>query len=60
MVGLGRMGANMVRRLMRGRHTEVVFDLNPDSVKQLEGEGATGQPPSRSSCKGWRSRERRG
>jgi 6-phosphogluconate dehydrogenase len=42
MVGLGRMGANMVRRLMRGGHQCVVFDLNPANVKQLAGEGATG------------------
>jgi 6-phosphogluconate dehydrogenase len=41
-VGLGRMGANMARRLMRDGHTIVAFDVNPDSVKQLEGEGATG------------------
>src|SRR5947207_8345617 len=42
MVGLGRMGANMVRRLMRGGHACVVYDLSPDSVRQLEGEGAGG------------------
>jgi len=42
MVGLGRMGANMVRRLMRGGHQCVVFDLNPANVKQLVGEGAGG------------------
>ena len=42
MVGLGRMGANIVRRLMRGGHECVVFDVNPESVAQLEGEGATG------------------
>ena len=42
MIGLGRMGANMVRRLMQGGHQCVVFDLNPDNVKQLAGEGATG------------------
>ncbi len=42
MVGLGRMGANMVRRLMKGGHECVAFDLNPDSVKQLVDEGATG------------------
>ncbi len=42
MVGLGRMGANMVRRLMRGGHECVVFDLNADTVKQLASEGATG------------------
>jgi 6-phosphogluconate dehydrogenase len=42
MIGLGRMGANMVRRLMRGGHECVVWDVNPDNVKQLAGEGATG------------------
>ena len=40
MIGLGRMGANMVRRLMRGGHECVVWDVNPDNVKQLAGEGA--------------------
>jgi 6-phosphogluconate dehydrogenase len=42
MVGLGRMGANMVRRLMRGGHECVVWDLSPVNVKQLGGEGAVG------------------
>jgi 6-phosphogluconate dehydrogenase len=42
MIGLGRMGANMVRRLIRGGHECFVFDLNAESVKQLEGEGAGG------------------
>jgi 6-phosphogluconate dehydrogenase len=42
MIGLGRMGGNMVRRLMRGGHECVVFDLNPANVKQLASEGATG------------------
>jgi 6-phosphogluconate dehydrogenase len=42
MIGLGRMGANMVRRLMRGGHECFVFDLNAESVKRLEGEGAAG------------------
>ncbi len=42
MIGLGRMGGNMVRRLMRGGHQCVVFDLNPDNVKGLAAEGATG------------------
>ena len=42
MIGLGRMGANMVRRLMRDGHEGVAFDLNPDSVKALAGEGAVG------------------
>ncbi|HYK49141.1 MAG TPA: NAD(P)-binding domain-containing protein [Terriglobales bacterium] len=41
MVGLGRMGANMTRRLLRGGHKLVVSDLTPESVKQLAGEGAT-------------------
>jgi 6-phosphogluconate dehydrogenase len=42
MVGLGRMGANLVRRLMRDGHSCVVFDTNPEAVKTLEAEGATG------------------
>ena len=42
MVGLGRMGANLVRRLMRGGHECVAFDVNPDAVRQLESEGAIG------------------
>ena len=42
MVGLGRMGANIVRRLMRDGHECVVYDVNPESVEQLAGEGATG------------------
>ncbi len=41
-IGLGRMGANIVRRLMGGGHECVVFDLNPDNVKKLAGEGAVG------------------
>ena len=41
-VGLGRMGANMVRRLMAGGHECVVFDVNPGNVKALEQEGAVG------------------
>ena len=42
MIGLGRMGSNMVRRLIRGGHECVVFDMNAGSVKQLSTEGATG------------------
>jgi 6-phosphogluconate dehydrogenase len=41
-VGLGRMGANMARRLMRDGHTIVAYDVNPDAVSELAGEGATG------------------
>ena len=40
MVGLGKMGANMTRRLMRGGHQVVVSDLSADAVKGLAGEGA--------------------
>ena len=42
MIGLGRMGGNMVRRLMRAGHQCVVFDLSQDNVKALTAEGATG------------------
>jgi len=42
MVGLGRMGANLVRRLMRDGHRCVVYDVNAAVVSELEGEGATG------------------
>ena len=42
MIGLGRMGANMVRRLMRAGHQAVVFDVQPKSVDALKSEGATG------------------
>ncbi len=42
MIGLGRMGANLVRRLMRDGHECVVYDVSPDPVKELAGEGATG------------------
>ena len=42
MIGLGRMGANMVRRLLRGGHECVVNDRSPDAVQALLNEGATG------------------
>jgi len=42
MVGLGRMGANMVRRLIRNGHTCTVFDMSPQAVAGLAAEGATG------------------
>jgi 6-phosphogluconate dehydrogenase len=41
-VGLGRMGANMARRLMKDGHTIVAYDVSADAVKALEDEGATG------------------
>jgi 6-phosphogluconate dehydrogenase len=40
MIGLGRMGANLVRRLMRDGHRCVAYDVNPDAVKSLEADGA--------------------
>jgi 6-phosphogluconate dehydrogenase len=42
MIGLGRMGATMVRRLMRGGHACVVCDTDSDAVRTLEKDGATG------------------
>jgi 6-phosphogluconate dehydrogenase len=42
MIGLGRMGANMVRRLLKGGHDCVVFDMSPDAVNELVREKATG------------------
>lgn len=42
MIGLGRMGANMVRRLMKDGHQCVVYDTNPETVKTLVAEGAIG------------------
>jgi len=42
MIGLGRMGANMVRRLLKGGHDCVVFDMSPDAVSEMTRERATG------------------
>src|ERR1051326_7290564 len=42
MIGLGRMGANMVRRLLKGGHECVVFDMSPKAVHDLVAEKATG------------------
>src|SRR4051812_13416923 len=42
MIGLGRMGANMVRRLINGRHECVVFDVSPNAVEALAKERAIG------------------
>src|SRR5215467_5760362 len=42
MVGLGRMGANMVRRLLTGGHECVVFDMSPKAVEELVDEKAVG------------------
>jgi 6-phosphogluconate dehydrogenase len=42
MVGLGRMGSNLVRRLMRDGHRCVVYDIHGEAVRELAGEGAVG------------------
>src|SRR5580765_3349805 len=42
MIGLGRMGANMVRRLLKNRHTCVVYDRDAEAVKELASAGAQG------------------
>jgi 6-phosphogluconate dehydrogenase len=42
MIGLGRMGANMVRRLLKGGHHCVVFDRSPNAVKRFVEEKAVG------------------
>ncbi|MEA2554700.1 MAG: 6-phosphogluconate dehydrogenase, partial [Actinomycetota bacterium] len=42
MIGLGRMGGNIARRLMRDRHECVAFDVNPEAVAALAAEGAVG------------------
>ena len=42
MIGLGRMGSNMVRRLIKGGHQCVVYDTHSEPVKKLESEGAQG------------------
>ena len=45
MIGLGRMGANMVRRMMRAGHKIVVYDTSAEAVTALAKEGATGADP---------------
>jgi 6-phosphogluconate dehydrogenase (decarboxylating) len=42
MIGLGRMGTNMVRRLHRAGHQCVVYDIHPEAVQALAKEGAVG------------------
>ena len=60
MIGLGRMGGNMVRRLLRGGHECVVFDRNPESVTALASEGATGTDRSTTSSRSSLLRRRPG
>ena len=50
MIGLGRMGANMVQRLMAAGHDCVVFDMNPDAVQALTQDGATGADSIQDLC----------
>lgn len=42
MVGLGKMGANKARRLLKGGHTVLAFDLSKDAVREIERDGARG------------------
>ncbi|MBW2517148.1 MAG: NAD-binding protein, partial [Deltaproteobacteria bacterium] len=42
MIGLGKMGMNMARRLMQGNHEVVAYDLNAEAVQQISKEGASG------------------
>ena len=56
MVGLGRMGAGLVRRLMGDGHRCVGYDVFPDAVTALEADGATGLRLSRTSLRSSRSR----
>ena len=61
MVGLGRMGANIVRRLMRDGHECVVYDVNADSIEAARGRGrGRRRERSRSSSASCRSRGRPG
>ena len=61
MIGLGRMGANMVRRLLKGGHQCVVFDMSPDAVKELAAERAVGSSLARRPRQdSWKSRGRSG
>ncbi|HTB09999.1 MAG TPA: decarboxylating 6-phosphogluconate dehydrogenase [Bryobacteraceae bacterium] len=50
MIGLGRMGANMVRRLIQGGHECVVFDMSQDSVAKMVKDGATGSKSLEDFC----------
>ena len=55
MIGLGRMGANLVRRLMRDGHRCVVYDVNADGGEGAGRRGATGPARSKTSWPSWRS-----
>ena len=55
MIGLGRMGANMVRRLLKGGHQCVVFDRSPKAVNELVKEKATGASSLADLVKNWKT-----
>ena len=60
MIGLGRMGANMVRRLIKRGHSCVVFDRSPDAVREVVKDHAAGADSLVDLAKRLRSRERSG
>jgi 6-phosphogluconate dehydrogenase len=57
MIGLGRMGGNMVRRLLRGSHDLVVYDRDHAAVSELAGLGAIGAQDLAHLCAVYRPRE---
>ena len=60
MVGLGRMGANMTRRLLKGGHRVVVFNRSPKPIEELVKENATGAATCGIWRTSWRNRGRSG
>jgi len=60
MIGLGRMGANMVRRLIQKGHSCVVFNRSPQAVNELVKEKAIGATSPQTSCRNLRDHERSG
>jgi 6-phosphogluconate dehydrogenase len=60
MIGLGRMGANMVRRLIRKGHSCVVFNRSPQAVNELVKEKAIGPRRSQTSRRNWTNPGRSG
>ena len=60
MIGLGRMGANMVERLLKAGHDLVVYDTHADAVARLVGFGATGAASMRDFIANSTSRARSG
>jgi 6-phosphogluconate dehydrogenase len=57
MIGLGRMGANMVRRLLKAGHDADVFDMSPKAVAELVAEKAIGSSRSKISSRSSRNHE---